>query len=813
MSDLKEKSIPTHNDCAVNGQSREKIMSDGRESIAKAEDQSPVSSVELETAAEHIQSAVANLDRNLSSRDQRSPISFDAFLKKLTEKPTVVIRNIFQVFHDMVNTYVGKGYDEYPDDPESISYICYDCNKLFVEGVDHPFFADRLFANRLISLVDAMKRGAQQNKIYMFRGPHGCGKSTFLNNLLMKFEEYNNTDEGLRYETLWRLDPKMLGDFPENQTIPLLDTLSPLQERLGREQYDLLRMQSMLSLNDEFVEVPCPSHDNPFLMIPKAYRRTFFDELFENDEFKWKLYTEKEYEWVFRDNPCTICSSLFQALLDRLESPRKVFEMIYARPYRFDRRQGEGISVYNPGDHPLRQITLSNPFIQSRINALLRDSNLVRYIFSQYAKTNNGIYALMDIKSHNTERMIELHNIISEGIHKVEDIEENVNSLLMAVMNPEDQKNIADFQSFSDRIEYINIPYVMDLNTEVEIYRNIFGKHIDDSFLPRVLHNFARVIISTRLNKRSDAMLEWIGDPEKYRLYCDENLQLLKMEIYTGYIPNWLGEKDRKRLTAKRRRKIIAESEAEGEHGISGRDSIKIFNDFYSSYSKDNKLINMSQLCNFFTKSRKELSEMIPGGFLDSLLRMYDYTILQEVKESLYYYNEEQISRDIQNYLFAVNFEPGSVETCTYTGERLEISDEFFENLERRFLGSKADNDERRRFRSDTQREYTSKSLTQEMMVEGKPLTATQIYSSLHERYVYNLKEKVLDPFLENENFRRAIKDYGEEDYKTYDKKIRDDVSYLITNLCKNFQYAEQGAREVCIYVIDSDLARKFAKS
>ncbi|MGA8281205.1 MAG: serine protein kinase PrkA [Desulfobacterales bacterium] len=813
MSDLKEKSIPTHNDCAVNGQSREMIMSDGRESIAKAEDQSPVSSVDLETAAEHIQSAVANLDRNLSSRDQRSPISFDAFLKKLTEKPTVVIRNIFQVFHDMVTTYVGKGYDEYPDDPESISYIYYDCNKLFVEGVDHPFFADRLFANRLISLVDAMKRGTQQNKIYMFRGPHGCGKSTFLNNLLMKFEEYNNTDEGLRYETLWRLDPKMLGDFPENQTIPVLDTLSTLQERLGREQYDLLRMQSMLSLNDEFVEVPCPSHDNPFLMIPKAYRRTFFDELFENDEFKWKLYTEKEYEWVFRDNPCTICSSLFHALLERLESPRKVFEMIYARPYRFDRRQGEGISVYNPGDHPLRQITLSNPFIQSRINALLRDSNLVRYIFSQYAKTNNGIYALMDIKSHNTERMIELHNIISEGIHKVEDIEENVNSLLMAVMNPEDQKNIADFQSFSDRIEYINIPYVMDLNTEVEIYRNIFGKHIDDSFLPRVLHNFARVIISTRLNKRSDAMLEWIGDPEKYRLYCDENLQLLKMEIYTGYIPNWLGEKDRKRLTAKRRRKIIAESEAEGEHGISGRDSIKIFNEFYSSYSKDNKLINMSQLCNFFTKSRKELSEMIPGGFLDSLLRMYDYTILQEVKESLYYYNEEQISRDIQNYLFAVNFEPGSVATCTYTGEKLEITDDFFENLERRFLGPKADNAERQRFRSDTQREYTSKSLTQEMMVEGKPLTATRIYSSLHERYVYNLKEKVLDPFLENENFRRAIKDYGEEDYKTYDKKIRDDVSYLITNLCKNFQYAEQGAREVCIYVIDSDLARKFAKT
>jgi predicted Ser/Thr protein kinase len=569
----------------------------------------------------------------------------------------------------------------------------------------------------------------------------------------------------------------------------------------------------MVTQTDEYVEVPCPSHDSPLLQIPKPYRRSFFDDLFQNDEFKWKLYTEKEYEWVFRDNPCTICSSLYQALLGKLKSPRKVFEMVYARPYRFDRRLGEGISVYNPGDRPLRRNTMSNPIIQSRVNALLRDSNQVRYIFSQYAKTNNGIYALMDIKTHNTERIIELHNIISEGVHKVEDVEENVNCLLIAVMNPEDQKNIEDFQSFSDRIEYINIPYVMDLNTEVEIYRNIFGKHIDESFLPRVLHNFARVIISTRLNKRSEALLEWIGDPEKYRLYCDENLQLLKMEIYTGYIPNWLAEEDRKRLTAKRRRKIIAESDTEGEHGISGRDSIKIFNEFYSNYAKGNKLINMSQLCNFFTKSRKELSEMIPDGFLDSLLRMYDYTILQEVKESLYYYNEEQISRDIQNYLFAVNFEVGSVETCTYTRERLEISDDFFEALERRFLGVKAGAEDRRTFRADTQREYTSKTLTQEMMVDGKSITKTRIFKALHERYLYNLKEKVLDPFLENENFRRAIKDYGEEDFKTYDRKIREDVTYLINNLCNNFRYTDQGAKEVCIYVIDSDLARKFSKA
>jgi len=776
-----------------------------------------------------IDKALANLSVNVRDLGQHQPIPFEAFLEEMVSRPEEIIRDIFQVFHDMVKAYVGEGVDEYPDDPESIHYVYYDCSKLFIEGADHPFFADRLFSNRLISLTNSLRRGAQQNKIYIFRGPPGCGKSTFLNNLLRKFEEYTNTESGLRYEIIWRFDRKLLRGVEDYGTHAVFEKLSRLLSSASSELDDTLptggheaesdKARQLLDeveppvFNGDHIEVPCPSHDNPLLGIPKGYRREFLDDLFRNNEFKWKLSTEKEYDWVFRDNSCTICSSLYEALLCRLKDPRKVLALMYARPYRFNRRLGEGISVFNPGDRPLRQNVMTNAMLQRQINSILKDSNQVKYIFSQYAKTNNGIYALMDIKSHNTERLIELHNIISEGVHKVEDIEEAVHSLLLAVMNPEDQKNIEGFQSFLDRVEYITIPYVMDLSTEVEIYRNIFGRHIDERFLPRVLHNFARVIISSRLNKKSDAMLEWIPEPEKYRLYCDENLQLLKMEMYTGYIPPWLLEEDRKRLTARRRRNIIRESEIEGEHGISGRDSIKIFNEFYSTYAKEDKLINMSDLCKFFTKVNKEVKESIPQGFLDSLLRLYDYTILQEVKESLYYYNEEQIARDIKNYLFAANFETGAVETCTYTGERLEISEEFFESIENRLLGAKADMEKRLAFRLEIQKEYTTRTLTQEIMVEALPITKTRVYQSLHDRYVHNLKEKVLDPFLENENFRRAIKDYQEEEFKTYDKKIREDVTYLIDNLCKKYRYSERGAREVCIYVIDNDLAKKFADS
>ncbi|UFS72562.1 serine protein kinase PrkA [Geomonas sp. RF6] len=758
-----------------------------------------------------IESVLKQLGQTIVEREKGEVLSFDEYLRLLAERPAAMMRNVFQLFHDMVKSSVHLMPDEYPDDPESINYVNYDTRKLFVEDSDRPFFADRLFANRLMSHVSAMKSGARQNKIYIFEGPPGSGKSTFLNNLLMKFEQYANTQDGRCYEVVWHLDRRTLGRFKEHQVGPFLEKLSHLLDEYELESQEWIHSRNILQRSGDFVEVSCPSHDSPLLMIDKHQRRAFFDNLFQNDAFKWELFTDKEYEWVFRDSPCTICTSLFQALAARLEDPEDLFRMIYVRPMRFNRRLGEGITVFNPGDRPMRQSILTNDMLQKKIDLLLGDSNEVKYLYSNFAKTNNGIYALMDVKSFNAERLLELHNIISEGIHKVEDIEENVRSLFIALMNPEDQRTIEGFHSFTDRIEFINIPYVMDLNTEVEIYRNIFGKQIDNMFLPRVLHNFARVIISSRLNIKSDALLEWIGDPEKYRLYCDEHLQILKMEIYTGHIPAWLTEEDRKRLNAKRRRKIIAESEHEGDHGFSGRESIKIFSDFFAAYARRDKMINMLHLATFFTRWRKDLRDSIPEGFIDSLVHNYDYAVLQEVKESLYYYNEQQIDRDVLHYMFAVNFEPGSVQVCSFTGEKLEITEDFLAGIEGRLLGAKVDRYTRMAFRQETQKEYTARTLTQEIMVEGKDPKDTGLFQSLKERYVFNLKEKVLEPFLENANFRRAIKDFDTDAFKTYDKRIRDDVTFLINNLSTNkYHYTKQCAKEVCVYVIDNDLAKKF---
>ncbi|THB81504.1 MAG: serine protein kinase PrkA [Desulfobacteraceae bacterium] len=749
------------------------------------------------------------LNRSITDYQRHKPISFEAFLNVLKDNPSQVLRNVFQAFHDMIKSHVVEIESELSADLEHPGFVKYDCTKLFVEDSENPYFTDMLFGNRFMREMERLRHGAQQNRIYIFYGPHGCGKSTFLNNLLQKFETYSNTDEGLRYEIIWRLDTQKLkkGDRPIS-----IDTFEKLITYVGdpNNQNHGEGFRPFFDQGSGYLEIPCVSHDNPFLVVPKDQRRLILDELIKNDEFKWRLFTEKEYEWVFNEDPCTICSSIYQSLLERLENPKEVFNMLYARPYNFNRRMGSGISVFNPGDKPLKQNVLTNEMLQNRINMLFQDSNLISYVYSRFAKINNGIYALMDVKSHNIERMVELHNIISEGLHKVEDAEERVDALFIALMNPEDKRSIRDFPSFADRIQYIDIPYVLDINTEVKIYLNIFGKHIRGSFLPMVLENFARVIIGSRLKKESPALKDWIKDPKKYRNFCDEQLVLLKMELFSGQIPKWLDDSDIKSLDTKMFKKIISESEIDGMHGFSGRDAIKLFDRFYSKYAREDRFISMSDLCLFFNKLEDGFKKMIPEYFLESLLTMYDYSVLQQVKESLYYYNEEQISRDIKHYITAVTHEDNAVVDCIFTKDPLHVTREFLESIENRMLSENSPEQRRNDLRNDVLKEYTTRTLSTEIMIEDKPIEETKLFQSLFDRYVHNLKEQVLEPFIHNNNFRQAIKDFDTDEFKTHDKRIKKDVTFLLDNLSRKYGYTFQGANEACIYVIDNDLAKKF---
>lgn len=751
---------------------------------------------------DRIQKSIEKLNRKLQKGKKESGISFQEFLGKISENPQRSLRNIFQLFHDMIHFYIPSGINEYPNDPESINYIQYDCSKLFVDETENPFFADRLLANRLINVADSLKGGVVRNKMLLFVGPPGSGKSTFLNNLLQKLEKFTGSDVGVMYETIWQIDTEKF-DF----RYPPAVTPAEILEGEDFDQTETSTMpqmdETMLRYPGRYLLIPCPSHDHPIIQIPKQYREELLDEIIEDRNFKRHLFHNKEFEWVFKDTPCPVCSSIYRALSEKF-SPDEIINMILARRYDFSRKLGEGVSVYNPGDK-VQKTPIINYELQKWINSIFKSSDAVFYTHSRMAKTNNGIFVVMDAKMNNLERIKNLHGIISDGVHKVGSFEETINSLFLTLINPEDISIINEEKSFRDRVLRIPIPYVRDYKTEAEIYRNRFGGSIEKHFLPGIVTAFAKTIVSTRLNRESKGMRDWIEDPSKYEKYCDSGMLLIKMEIYTGFIPEWLSEDDVRKLDRKlRRRIIIDEGDLEGGKGISGRESIEMFNAFYNRCKNLDDLIGIENLLDFFSQS--EYKDKIPDDFLKSLEKLYDYNLLQEIEESMFYYNLDQIASDIMDYLFAMTLDFGTSAECPFTGRLLEISEDYLLSMERKLIRGTPSVYECVEFRNETLKNYVSKTLNE--MRTGTDIKDTALYQSLVKKYYLSLKENVLSPFINNENFRRAIKEFGTPEFKNYDKRIKDEVKLLIKNLIFKFQYTEKGAKQVCIYLIDKNLVQ-----
>jgi hypothetical protein len=74
-------------------------------------------------SSESINRAMASLQAGQRGHDPAHAVPFAEFLDLLRAHPERLIRNVHQVFHDMVRAYVGEGFDEYPEDPESINFI------------------------------------------------------------------------------------------------------------------------------------------------------------------------------------------------------------------------------------------------------------------------------------------------------------------------------------------------------------------------------------------------------------------------------------------------------------------------------------------------------------------------------------------------------------------------------------------------------------------------------------------------------------------------------------------------------------------
>lgn len=180
---------------------------------------------------------------------------------------------------------------------------------------------------------------------------------------------------------------------------------------------------------------------------------------------------------------------------------------------------------------------------------------------------------------------------------------------------------------------------------------------------------------------------------------------------------------------------------------------------------------------------------------------------MQEIKESLFHQNEERISKDIQNYLFASNYDLGEKLICPYTKETIEVSEQSFTSIEQYLMPHNASSRAKKKFREEVAAKF---GVNLQQMQDDNDISKTEIYRELYDSYVNNLREHIFQPFLQYNAFENAIKEYGTSKFEVYDNRTKEEVNFLIKNLIDKFNYSKEGAKHVCLYIIRNKIAENF---
>jgi len=540
-----------------------------------------------------VESILSIVDKHLDTerfKQQHWEGSFGEYLERVIANPRIA-RNAFQRVYDMILHFGTHRYTNLKQD-----YVHY---KFFDDPIDDG--ADAVFGldSSIMRLVETFKSAAQgygtDRRILLLHGPVGSSKSTIARLLKKGLEYYSRLDEGALYSFAWKLEDDQ-----------------------GHTEL-----------------FPCPMHEEPLKLIPKAARREILGRINAD------LPETQQLRVIGDLDP--FCRKTFEDLLIRYDGDwRKVLNHIVVRRLVLSEKDRVGIGTFQPKDEKNQDSTELTGDINYRKIALYgSDSDPRAFNFDgELNIANRGIVEFIEVLKLDVAFLYDLLGASQEHTIKPKKFAQtDIDEVILGHTNEPEYKKLQSndlMEAFRDRTIKIDVPYNIRLTDEIKIYEKDFarekvrGVHI----APHTIEVAAMWAVLTRLS-----------EPKKAGLTLLQKLKLYDGRSISGYTEDSI-------------RELRSEAPREGMIGISPRYiQDKISNSLVSEHAQTERCINpfmvMNELENGLDHHSLITDEELKKGYkelLSVVREEYEDIIKTEVQRAISA-DEEAIKRLCTNYI------------------------------------------------------------------------------------------------------------------------------------------------------------------
>ncbi|WP_423744501.1 serine protein kinase PrkA (plasmid) [Haladaptatus sp. SPP-AMP-3] len=410
--------------------------------------------------------------------DLRETKSFDWYLREVYEDPKVA-RNAHQRVADMFD-YYGTEYDE---DSGVVEYRLASEDPIF-DG-ENTFYG-REIHRAIHEFVNKVKSGARglgpEKRIKLLLGPVGSGKSDFDRQVRKYFEDYTLHDEGRLYTFRW------------TNLCDVIPDQDPADD-----------------------EIRSPMNQDPLVLLPLEQRQRVIDDINEELDAPYTIKNEQALDPASEFYMDSLLAYYDDDIKQVLENHIEIFRLVA------DENKRQSVETFEPKDKKNQDETeLTGDVNYSKI-AIYGESDPRAFDYSgAFCNANRGIFSGEELLKLQREFLYDfLHATQEQTIKPKNNPRIDIDQVIVGRTNmPEyrDKKGDEKMEAFNDRTKRIDFPYVLEYESEADIYRKMLrNADVPDVHIePHTLEMAGLFGVLTRIEEPDTEMVDLLQKAKSY---------------------------------------------------------------------------------------------------------------------------------------------------------------------------------------------------------------------------------------------------------------------------------------------------------